>query len=223
VGEFAHPGDPALGHTGVMHLPSRTLRRSNVLLAAAAMLALVLAPAASAQDAPAPPAPVVGEQCAVVVTATVAAPSVPGGSWSTGETCVAPETVYETEVLGYRLIGGLAVATYTDGHEGRIAFLSAKVGADRSLSLVGVEDAATGAVTWSYADGSYVEGAGVRTAGGAGEAVTVAAAGEEPGPVEASSAELSIAGSGTDLATAQGPVPDQLRAWLDQAVAALTA
>lgn len=188
------------------------------MLAAAALLAVLLVPAAGAQEpSPAP------QECAMVVTATVSAPSVPGGSWSTTDTCITPETVYETDVLGYRLIGGLAVATYADGHQGRVAFLSAKVAPDRSLSLVGVEDAATGAVTWSYADGGYTEADGSRTAGGAGEAVTVAAEGAEPGEVEASTLELRMQGAGTDLATAEGPVADQLRVWLDQAVAALTA
>ena len=70
------------------------------MLAAAALLAVLLVPAAGAQEpSPAP------QECAVVVAATVSAPSVPGGSWSTTDTCVAPETVYETDVLGYRLIG----------------------------------------------------------------------------------------------------------------------
>ncbi len=44
-----------------------------------------------------------------------------------------------------------------------------------------------------------------------------------PGPVEPASVQLSVDGTGTDLATAQGPVADQLRTLLAQAAAALSA
>jgi hypothetical protein len=159
----------------------------------------------------------------VEVTATVAAPSIPAGSWTTEATCVPPETVYETEVLGYRLIGGMGVARYTDGHMGRVAFLSAKIESGRSLSLVGVEDVATGQVTWAYGDGGLAEQAGLRQMDGQGEAATIAVPEAPAGPAEPAQVQLSISGTGTDLATAQGVVPDQLRAVLDQAVAALTA
>lgn len=158
----------------------------------------------------------------VEVTATVAAPSIPSGSWTTEATCVPPDAVYETEVLGYRLIGGMGVARYTDGHVGHVAFLSAKIEAGRTLSLVGVEDVATGQVTWAYGDGGLVEQAGLRQMDGQGEAATVAAPDAPAGPAEPAQVQLSISGTGTDLATAQGVVPDQLRVMLDQAVAALT-
>ena len=170
---------------------------------------------ATAQE-PVPPA------CAgVTVDVTVDAASVPGGSWSALDTCVGPEAVYEAEVLGYQLVGGLGVATYTDGHLGRVAFVTAKVAADRSLTLVGVEDAATGVVTWAYADGTYAQTGATRSVGGAANASTIPAGGA-PGPVEAGQVQLSIDGTGTDLATAEGPVAEQIRGFLDQAVVALS-
>jgi hypothetical protein len=158
----------------------------------------------------------------VEVTATVAASAIPSGSWTTEPTCVPPDAVYETEVLGYRLIGGMGVARYTDGHMGHVAFLSAKVESGRSLSLVGVEDATTGQVTWAYGDGTLAEQPGLRQMDGQGEAATIAAPDAPAGPAEPAQVQLSISGNGTDLATAQGVVPDQLRVMIDQAVAALT-
>jgi hypothetical protein len=131
------------------------------------------------------------------------------------------EAVYEAEVLGYQLVGGLGVASFTDGQLGRIAFVTAKVAPDRALTLVGVEDGATGAVTWAYADGGFAQVDAQRTVGGAANAATIPAGGD-PGPVEAGQVELRIEGTGTDLATAEGVVADQIRAFLDQAVVALT-
>lgn len=174
---------------------------------------LAVAPAAAAQTPP----PCAG----VVVAATVRAPSVPDGSWSTLDTCVPPEAVYESEVLGVGLIGGMGVAAYTDGHLGRVAFLSAQIGGDRALTLVGVEDATTGVVTWAYAEGTVERVGAERTMGGAANAATVPAGGA-PGPVEPAEVELTITGSGTDLATAQGAVADQIRTFIDEAVEALT-
>ena len=98
-------------------------RTSRLVAAAVGVIALVGAGgivSVGAQE-PVPPA------CAgVTVDATVGAPSVPGGSWSALDACVPLEAVYEAEVLGYQLVGGLGVATYTDGHLGRVAFVTAK-------------------------------------------------------------------------------------------------
>lgn len=194
------------------------LRRARGICVAAVAVALVAAVPAAAvgAQAPAPPA------CAgVVVSATVSAPSVPSGSRSTTDACVPMEAVYEAEVLGYQLVGGLGVASFTDGQIGRIAFVTAKVAPDRALTLVGVEDGATGAVTWAYADGGFAQVDVQRTFGGAANAATIPAGGD-PGPVEPGQVELRIEGTGTDLATAEGAVADQIRAFLDQAVVALT-
>lgn len=137
------------------------------------------------------------------------------------DSCVPAEAVYETDVLGYRLVGGMGAATYTDGHLGRVAFLTARVAPDRSLTLLGLEDVATGAVTWAYSDGSFSTSEDTRVGGGAANATTVTGA-QAPGPVEAAHLELAISGSGTDLASAQGPIADQVRELLDQALDALT-
>ena len=199
--------------------PSPHRRGPSRLLAAVAVVAalVAVAPAASSgAEEPAAPA------CAgVVVSTTVSAPSVPDGSWSTVDTCVPPEAVYEADVLGVALIGGMGVATYTDGHVGRVAFLTATVGGDRALTLVGVEDAATGVVTWAFSEGDFSRSGSQRSMGGAANAATIPA-GEDPGPVEPGQVELTIEGTGTDLATAQGVVADQIRTLLDQAVEALT-
>ncbi len=156
----------------------------------------------------------------VVVDATIEAGSIPGGSWAVADACVPAEAVYETEVLGYRLVGGMGAATYTDGHLGRVAFLTAKVSPDRSLTLLGLEDVGTGTISWAYADGSYSDTSGTRTGGGEANASTVVGS-TVPGPVEPAHLELAISGSGTDLAGAQGPIADQVRALLDQALDAL--
>ena len=57
---------------------------------------------------------------------------------------------------------------------------------------------------------------------GQGEAATIASPDAPAGPAEPAQVQLSIDGTGTDLASAQGAVPDQLRVLVDQAVTALT-
>lgn len=194
-------------------MPGRPRRFLAALVVPVVAVCAVAVPSAGAQQPSCP---------GVVVDATVSAPSIPTGSWTTEATCVPPEAVYEVEVLGYRLVGGMGVARYTDGHTGHVAFLSATVEAGRSLSLVGVEDAATGQVTWAYGDGGLVEQPGLRQTDGQGEAATIATPGAPAGPAEPAQVQLSIDGTATDLASAQGAVPDQLRVLVDQAVTALT-
>jgi len=198
------------------HLPAGR-RRGRLIAAVVAVLAAVswgAAPVAAQEPLPA--------ACpGVVVDATVTAGTIPGGSWTVLDTCVPPEAVYEAGVLGYRLVGGIGIGTYTDGHAGRVAFVSAEVAENRSLTLVGVEDQATGVVTWAYSDGGFASVGAMRTTGGDAQAATIPE-GADPGPVEPAQVELSIDGTGTDLATAEGPVADQIREFLDQAVAALS-
>jgi hypothetical protein len=198
-----------------MSFRRRPTRRPLALVAAAALLVAGGAVGGVPAGAQAP-------ACAgVVVDATVSAPSVPGGAWSVVDACVPVDAVYEAELLGYRLVGGMGVASYQDGHVGRVAFLTAKVGDSESLTLIGVEDHAAGRITWAFAEGGYAESAGVRTVGGAAEAATIVAD-QAPGPVESAQVQLELTGSGTDLATASGPVADELRRVLDAAAAALT-
>jgi hypothetical protein len=198
--------------------PRARRRPRRVVAAALAVAALAVTGTAGSAGAQEPAAPA----CAgVTLDATVSAPSVPGGGWSAVDACVPLEAVYEATVLGYQLVGGLGVATYTDGHVGRVAFVTAKVAEDRALTLVGVEDQATGVVTWAYADGTFAQDGATRTVGGAANAATIPSGGA-PGPVESAQVQLTIDGTGTDLATAQGPVADQIRGFLDQAAAALS-
>jgi hypothetical protein len=193
----------------------RPVRLVGAVVAVAALVGALPAASVGAQE------PVPSACVGVSVSATVTAPSVPSGSWSTVDTCVPPEAVYEAEVLGYELVGGLGVAASTDGRIGRIAFVTAKVAGDRALMLVGVEDSSTGGVTWAYADGRFSQVGTQRTVGGAANAATVPLD-APPGPVEAGDVQLTIDGTGTDLSSAEGVVADQIRAFLDQAVVALT-
>lgn len=205
-------------HTG----PMKSVRRGAFALAVVASTAFVVpAIPAGAISNDVRAAQQASTACSgVIVDAAMSTDSIPGGEWVVEDACIPAEAAYETEVLGYRLAGGLGVAAYADGHLGRIAFLTARVAPDRSLTFLGVEDVATGAITWAYADGAYGDHGGVRTGGGAANAVTVVGS-NPPGMVEPAHLELSLTGSGTDLADAQGPVADQVRALLDQALDSL--
>lgn len=215
------PESPSLRHTGAMESARRHRstkpsenRRRRLLTSAAAAVAVLAAVAAPAGASEAP-------SCSgVVLDASMSAGSIPGGGWSVTDACVPAEAVYETDVLGYRLVGGMGAATYADGHLGRIAFLTARVSPDRSLTLLGLEDVATGTVSWAYSDGAYSNTDDTRVGGGAANAATIVGS-DAPGPVEAAYLELAISGSGTDLASAQGPIADQVRELLDQAIDAL--
>lgn len=217
---------PAVSHRTTTPSGHRRRRLFGSAVAAVSVLAGVAVPAGASTrlDAgvTAAQSPSVSPNCTgVVIDASVTTGSIPGGSWSVADSCVPAEAVYETDVLGYRLVGGMGAATYTDGHLGRVAFLTARVAPDRSLTLLGLEDVATGAVTWAYSDGSFSTSEDTRVGGGAANATTVTGA-QAPGPVEAAHLELAISGSGTDLASAQGPIADQVRELLDQALDALT-
>jgi hypothetical protein len=203
-------------HTGTMSSFSTSRgTRFAVALVATAALSVATLSSVAATPGQAPPA------CdGVTVSARVAATSLPGGAWSVTDVCVPSDAVYEAGVLGYRVVGGLGVARYDDGHLGRIAFATAHVGSDRALTLVGVEDVATGSVTWAFADGDHEQTDLARVVGGEGVAAPNSTT---PVPTEPATVELAITGTGTDLATAQGEVPDLLREFLDEATRSLSA
>lgn len=168
------------------------------------------------------PAPPPDPSCeGVVLDVALEAPDLPQGRRSAAGVCVPPDAAYETAVLGYRLVGALGVAGFDDGTIGRVAVLSVHLAPDRAATLLGVEDSATGRVTWAYAEGGQSAEGDARTVGGPAETVSLVA-GQPQGPVTQGSLQVTVTGRGTDLATAQGPVPDQIRAALDEAVAALT-
>lgn len=194
-------------------------RGPAAVLGVVSLIAALLAVSTGSAAAQEPPVPA----CAgVSIDLDVRAASLAGGAWSVSDVCVPPEAVYEAQLLGYQLVGGLGIAGAPGGSPGRVAFITAKVAEDRSLTLVGVEDGTTGSVTWAYADGTFAQDGATRAVGGAADAATIPAGGV-PGPVEDAQIGLAIDGTGTDLASAQGAVPDQIRAFLDQAASALTA
>jgi hypothetical protein len=196
----------------------RTARSAVALLAIAALtVGLSVLTFSSVAAAPAQS----HDDCqGVTVSARVAASSLPGGAWSVTQVCVPPDAVYETGVLGYSVVGGLGVARYDDGHLGRIAFATAHVGPDRALTLVGVEDVATDSVLWAFTDGSHTQTEVDRVLSGEGVAAPNSTT---PVPTEPATIELSITGSGTELATAEGEVPELLREFLDEATRSRTA
>ena len=204
--------------------------RSRAAVAAVGVLAATGAVGAPVSAAPLSPGqdPSPAVACGgVVVSASIASEVVPGGAWSVTDACVEPGAAYEVNVFGYRLVGGLGAAVYDEGHRGRVAFATVAISPDRSLSLVGLEDVDTGTVVWAYADAGYAEDVTSRTSGGAATAVSVVGPPEgaatpavsEPVPAEAT---ISLRGDGTDLATAEGPIADELRSIVDEAVGALT-
>lgn len=179
------------------------LRRTLGAGALAGVLATAVPAAASAPVAATSPAAV---PCAgATVSATVRAESLPGGSWSVSEGCVAREAFYEVGLAGYRLLLGLGVVTYDDGHVGRIAFAAVTAPDGDALSLVGVDDPDADVARWALTQGTHSEG--VAGTAVVGDGVTDApGAGEERAHVE-----LSVAGTGTDLMTATGEVPETVR------------
>src|SRR5690606_32929283 len=89
-----------------------------------------------------------------LVSATVAAASLPGGRWSVTDGCLPRDAFYRVELAGHRLLLGLAEVAYDDGHLGRIALATVATPEGLAISLVGVEDLATGFVRWAYAEGT---------------------------------------------------------------------
>ncbi len=160
------------------------------------------------------------QECAgVSASARMEAGSLPGGSWTARDVCVAPEHVYEVDVLGYHLVAGMGVATYDEGHLGRLAFAELTVAPGESWTLVGMEDHGVDHVTWTLAEGSHEVDGEIRRSGGDGRSITPTAEVEtdEPGSVT-----LEYVGDPTDLRTAEGPIPEELRRLLDDAVEHLT-
>lgn len=189
---------------------TRPRRRPTALIAAiATLLAVLVAPSAAG-----------AQGCAgVTVSSRMEVASLPGGSWTARDVCVAPEHVYEVDVLGYHLVAGMGVATYDEGHPGRLAFAELTVGPGESWTLVGMEDHDVDHVTWTLAEGRHEVEGEIRRSGGEGVSITPTAEveAEEPGWVT-----LEYAGDPTDLRTAEGPIPDELRRLLDEAVEHLT-
>jgi len=147
-----------------------------VLLAGAA----IFAPGASAQT------------CAGSLSTSVTAASLPGGSWAVEGACLSSDAFFEYSNTEGRAQVALSSVTYADGHSGRVAVGMLVMTSGTALSIVGVEDAATGLVKWSAVLGQAVQ---------VGDQTTVSGEGIMVFPVESVQLSASISGTGTNIAT----------------------
>ena len=149
---------------------------------------LVFAPVASAQT------------CVGSVSTTVAAASLPGGSWAVEGGCLTSDSFFEYSNTEGRAQVALSSVTYADGHSGRVAVGMLVMTGGAALSIVGVEDAATGLVKWSAVLGQAVQ---------VGDQTTVSGEGIMVFPVESVQLSASITGTGTNIATVpESTVPE---------------
>ena len=145
--------------------------------------AVVFTPVASAQT------------CIGSVSTAVAAASLPGGSWAVEGGCLTSDSFFEYSNTEGRAQVALSSVTYADGHSGRVAVGMLVMTGGAALSIVGVEDAATGLVKWSAVLGQAVQ---------VGAQTTVSGAGIMVFPMETVQVSASITGTGTNIAT----IPD---------------
>ena len=148
---------------------------------------LVFAPVASAQT------------CVGSVSTTVAAASLPGGSWAVEGGCLTSDSFFEYSNTEGRAQVALSSVTYADGHSGRVAVGMLVMTGGAALSIVGVEDAATGLVKWSAVLGQAVQ---------VGDQTTVSGEGIMVFPVESVQVSASITGTGTNVATLNPTAPE---------------
>jgi len=141
---------------------------------------VAFAPGASAQT------------CVGSVSTTVAAASLPGGSWAVEGACLSSDAFFEYSNTEGRAQVALSSVTYADGHSGRVAVGMLVMTSGTALSIVGVEDAATGLVKWSAVLGQAVQ---------VGDQTTVSGEGIMVFPVESVQLSASISGTGTNIAT----------------------
>ncbi len=142
--------------------------------------AVVFTPVASAQT------------CVGSVSTAVAAASLPGGTWAVEGGCLTSDSFFEYSNTEGRAQVALSSVTYADGHAGRVAVGMLVMTGGAALSIVGVEDAATGLVKWSAVLGTAVQ---------VGDQTTVSGEGIMVFPVESVQVSASITGTGTNIAT----------------------
>ncbi len=148
---------------------------------------VAFAPGASAQT------------CVGSVSTTVAAASLPGGSWAVEGGCLTSDSFFEYSNTEGRAQVALSSVTYADGHSGRVAVGMLVMTGGAALSIVGVEDAATGLVKWSAVLGTAVQ---------VGDQTTVSGEGIMVFPVETVQLSASITGTGTNIATLNPTAPE---------------
>jgi len=138
-------------------------------------------------------APVVASQtCAGSVSASVSAASLPGGSWEVVDGCLTSDAFFEYSNTEGRAQVAVALVTYADGHAGRVAVGMLVTAGGAALSIVGVEDSATGLVKWSAVLG---------TAQQIGDQTSVSGTGFMVFPAETAQLTAMIKGTGTNIAT----------------------
>jgi hypothetical protein len=118
------------------------MRRNLLTVAVSAVLATVLA---ATMVGAGPAGAQTGAACTTDrVSATINAPSLPGGGWSVTDACVDARSYFVGTYLDkYPYAIGIAPVTYDDGHVGRLAFLSIRLTATNSVTVIGMEDPAT--------------------------------------------------------------------------------
>ena len=173
----------------VYRVADRVVRRLASVLAAVIVLlagAVGFAPGAGAQT------------CAGSVSTTVAAASLPGGSWSVDGGCLTSDAFFEYSNTEGRAQVAVSSVTYADGHAGRVAVGMLVMAGGTALSIVGVEDSATGLVKWSAVLG---------TAQQVGDQPTVSGSGFMVFPLEVAQVSATIAGTGTNITTLDSTAP----------------
>ena len=141
------------------------MRRHLLSVSISAVLATVLVAALVGGN---PAGAQTGGACAGdKVSATINAPSLPGGGWSVTDACVDARDYfigsYEDK---YPFAVGISLVTYDDGHVGRLAFLSVRLAADNTVTVIGMEDPATNQLRFAGSiETARVDSAGVSVAG----------------------------------------------------------
>lgn len=165
----------------------RGVTRTATAVGAAAVVLFggsVFAPGLSAQE------------CAGTISTTVATSGLPGGQWSVTDGCLKADAFYEYSDGPIQAKAAVSTVTYDDGHSGRVAAGTLTLGNDFGLTIVGVEDSATGLVKWSAALGDYSD---------TGDTVTVSGDGVSLFPTAGATVSVSISGTGTDVTALANP------------------
>ena len=101
------------------------------------------------------------------VSATINAPSLPGGGWSVTDACVDARDYFTgTYEDSYPYAVGISAVTYDDGHVGRLAFLAVQLAPGHRVRVVGMEAPSRGQLRCGGPTGAAtVEGGGAKVAG----------------------------------------------------------
>lgn len=127
------------------------------------------------------------------VTAAINTQSLPNGGWSVTDACVSARDYFVGSYEDrYPFAIGMSVVPYDDGHTGRLAFLSVQLTKDSTLTVIGMEDPATGNLRFA----GSVESASITTGG-----ASVSGQGLAAPPLELATVRL-------DFVDAPAPWPD---------------